>query len=719
IAKWKACRISNQELQSLKWSYFPLLINSVLYLVKTYVETGNGAHAELYKANYTGQTITQLVKSTLTGTNFSGVAQNSQRFSLFNKMIGEPSEKPMVTNPEKDLRSITVTRLMSPYWKLEGDCYDFCVSGTRVRVLHRNTVNGVATNTSDEFFANCHMSYVIDLVNNTVTPDSPQRYPAVVNRFGSNIKDGPLAGAFNADWDNRVVRIGQHILCYNTYTRLGTPHVVVAENTSGISDFESLTSGRGSWISKSSTFAHGLYGSPLRMNLVGVMPIGDNTIIGRDATDTYLKIKYDPYGSYSPTLPGYGPSNTREVIDDQLYQKFKNMCWVFDGEKNKVAGGRLNEQHLSGPTTYENGVFGTPVSIDLTDYYRLIEELTRNIPNPPSGISTRKLQIDVFNERDVPVLATLTVRAPYPQTPSILLAYSYYFTIVPNATQGKISSWSNIRFITSIQSGMYVHDLLGLNVHHAGTPGAYKLRDGNWALSAISHIVAVTGNTQYALMRCTYNPTTKSFSNPKTLIYGLSDPGNYIGTKELGFGAVAPSSSGESCYMMSYGTTAAELNSGTETKYTLVMSRTDAGSNVTISQLGATKVKERIASLIPPTRKVNNMDLTRDRIVTTAMIGGDRVPNQRDNTYPLQQKHRDSVVRLSVSNHTHQPSAFTMAQATTDRKGGSVLGDLNSAPEVAFRVEDTTNLSQQLDALHSRESILVKTDSTVTVDYEV
>lgn len=719
VANWKACKIANQDLQSLKWSYFPIYTGGYLYLVKSYFSTENGAHVELYKASYTNQTIVQLTKVDISGTNISGSPQSGTRFNIFNKIIGEVAEIPMVSNPSRDLRYINVTRLTSDYWKLQGDCYDFCISGNRVRVVHRNIVNGLAAENASEFFDSCQVSYVLELTSGRITPDVPSRYPAVLSANGSTIKDEMLAGGQFADWDNRIFRTGNLIMCYNSYTRLATPFIRMVKNTSGKSDFDNLIAGAGKWENKTSTNVGGLYGSPLKMNYTGIMPIGDNYLIGRDATGSAVKIRYDPYGSYSPVLPGYGPTNDREIVPFSDYDKIKRMCWVFDGSSTKVSGGRLNTGHLSSFTTYENGIFSNPVSISPVDIARFADTLFASVPNRVSDVLDKRVSMEIFKDSGLPSIASLTVRYRKPNVANVSQTITYMFSFRPNRTVGAITSWEDIRFLGQQFTADYVFTIESTDVIIAPSAGAYKLRDGNWALTTVGSATHLVGDRYYTNGYTIYNPRTDVFGLTRIAVSSFSTASNCLGTKELGFGWIHVSDTGESCYLQSSGFTEASIQTGTETRYTLVMSRTDAGDNVAVSQFGASKVKDKLTTLIRPERTVNGMDLRSDRVVTSQHIGGERVPNQRDNTYPIQQAHRDSAVRLSPSDHQHQPSSFTFAAATVNKKGGSVLGSIDSSDGVAFRVEGLQGLSQQLGTFDNRESVLVKLDNTVNVDYEV
>lgn len=197
-----------------------------------------------------------------------------------------------------------------------------------------------------------------------------------------------------------------------------------------------------------------------------------------------------------------------------------------------------------------------------------------------------------------------------------------------------------------------------------------------------------------------------------------------FGTKELGVGWVIRQFSGEGVYLRSYGKTRPEvvgvrLNGQPPSVKSIVMTRSDAGDNVAISQYAGTKIRDRIQSLVPPTRRVNGMDLTQDRTVTKAQIGADRVPNQRDSTYPVQTKHRQSLDSAALAVHTHTANQFQMAAATTASYGASVLGDLASPDASAFRVDGLSGLEHACDALFSRPVELKKIDMSLNVDFEV
>lgn len=720
IKTWKACKIANPELQQLEWQYFPVYINNTIYLVKTVINNTESV-VEMWKAGYVNQSVLQLTKSQLSGTNHSGQAQSGQVFKLFNKSIGTASEKPLVTNPANDMVWINVARLENPDYGTKGDCYDYCVKGNKVRVLHRCTVN--FNNRKTEWFRNCQVSYVLDLSNGAIVPDVPGRYPAILSDTpeGSTVNDRAMVGSSNADWSNRILRSNGITLTYNTWGRGDAPHIVLARNNLSSDTFDSIVAGVGNWSNIQLTYATGSYGSVVKMSYRGVIPIGDNYLLGNDRgyAQTAIKAKYDPYGSYSPRLPGYGPTNDRTLFDYSMYDKVKRMLWVYDGDTSKVAGAWLSPVKYTNGTTFENDVVKDSVTFQPDKFEQFIDQLMSKV-TVPGTVLQRTATVNIIKERGLQSIAALTVIHEKPNSGREKFGTTFMFRFTPNVAVGTITSWSDINLIGS---GMQTNDaVFGLGDHTYLTvpsPGLYKLRDGNWVMTAVCACVGHVGNWTEVLLYTIFNPSTGAYTAPKFIHTDANQAFGFIGTKELGFGLVQSQKSGEGLDFISYGFTAAEIASGVTTKYTLIMTRTDAGDNVTISQMGATKVRERILSLVPPTRKVNGMDLSRDRIVSASHIGGDQVPNQRDITYPVQQKHRDGVIGLSVTGHTHPPSAFTMAAATTSAFGGSVLGDTQSADNVAFRVDGIANLSQLIGSLNDREKALVKLDLTVDVDYEV
>lgn len=724
--KWTACKINNPELQNLEWEFFIQKSGSALYLCR--VQLDNSAlTVSLFKAAYSGQKNITFVKQTLTGTNFSGQPINGQAASMFSKIIGAVAEKPMISNPTADLEHIDVRRLHWPEWGLRGDCYDYIMEGNKIRVCHRGCV--YSFNKSGAWMWGTNVSYVIDVAANTITPDVPGRYPNVIGADVKTFNDRMPGNAAGADWCACLIRTGGINFGYSTWGRGDKPQLHSFTKSPGFAgtEFENCMAGNQYWDRQPYGQVTGLYGTPVGMSFKGLVAIGDNTIIGQNVSGKPAMAKYDPYGTYSPVIPGYGPTNERSFMDPELYGKLKGMLWVFDGDRQNVQGTVITHDHLGGPTSYTNGILGDVVNITKENYDAAVNQLTTQLVNDvtASAIRQKRISLNVCQIANVPCVGSLQILYQNPANPNELLSNCYVFEFVPDRLIGEIRTIRLVKKLRQFQANDRVIDYGGMDYQSLSPSGYYRLNDGYWLCIQVTPLTIHVGNWTSVYNCLIYDPVAKTWHE---MWHDYSDPVHgegMFGTKELGVGWVTRQFSGEGVYLRSYGKTRPEvvgvrLNGQTPKVLSIVMTRSDAGDNVAISQLAATRSKNKIQSLIPPTRTVQGMDLTQDRVIAKANIpNANKIPNMADMAYPAQQQHRNSLANVALKTHTHVAADYVLSTATNATYGASVLGNLASPDATAFRVDAVEDLTDSVPALQARPVQLVKLDNSIAVDYEV
>jgi hypothetical protein len=252
----------------------------------------------------------------------------------------------------------------------------------------------------------------------------------------------------------------------------------------------------------------------------------------------------------------------------------------------------------------------------------------------------------------------------------------------------------------------------------------YRLNDGNWIVAVGGQYEAYVGDGRIPYSFYVFNAKGEKlteYNNSTNVATGITT----FGTKELGYGLTFIENTAEGTYLDSFGLTSDEViktiaGQRAPIRYVVVLSRTDAGDNVAISQYAANDVKTKIESLVPPTRKVQGMALSDDRVVTKAMLANaNKIPNQRDVTYPVQQAHIDSLQPMALKTHTHSAGDYLLAQATSAAYGSAKLGSLISPDTDAFSAAEIDSLEDVVDILHARTVSLNQMDATLTIDYEV
>lgn len=721
---WKAVKITNTDMPPIGWANFVFRWNGKLFMARVhFMDTAR--QVELWSVPYTNQTSVLLTKQTLSGNNANGTYKTGQVWQMFDALkVNAKNEKGVYFFEPNSYDSIYMSR--------SGDAYDWVVENGKLRVCHRNSMRGVNNATTQNVTAN--ISYVIDLATNEVTFDNPERYPMEIGiqRVNGQSMDRIIGGGSGPDWNNQVLRAAGFTFTYNTVSNIFIPtlfQVIVSAGTGIETEFENIKSGNNYWNIRKNMSASGLYGTVVHMGFKGLKYIGENTVAMENGDNTFVKLRWDPSGSYSPTALGYGPTNDRSMFDAATFTKLSRMVWSFDGESCYTDGISLTEDYLSGPSRYENGALTTNVSITTGAFDAAKAAMLAQVSDIPAGdIVETRLTLNVSRLKDAAQVAVLMVLYNTRNPDGVFAVKQYHAMFTPSAKAGQITSVE----IHSVFWGYVSHPkAYRINKGAGGvrekftTSAAFKLKDGNMVMCQMNPLVDVP-NASPAVQGCfIYNPKTREVYERYTFASTQSGGVGFFGTKELGWGVTKRQDSGEGVFLSLWGFTRAEIvanrNAPELTKdYVLAMTRSDAGSNVVVSQFAVTAVRDKIVSLIPPARKVQGMDLTQDRTITKAQIAGtSKIPNQRDITYPVQQQHRNSLAPAALKTHTHAPGDFILEQATVDAYGASVLGNLTGADATAFRVDAVKDLTDSVTALQARPTQLVKLDNSIAVDYEV
>lgn len=721
--KWICRKIPNAELQALEWNHFAFVRNGTLYIISP-TKDNAVATLEVWSGPLAGQGDVQLTKRQITGVNGSRRQVTADKFPVFDKVIGAPGEQAYCTNADPTITSLDTVRIIHAPWKLRGNCYSYINEGNVLRISHRGMF--YISDNATAVLSRAGMSYTLNLDTMAFAMDLPEKYPISVTMTHISFKTEGFFDAAASDYTNCILSNNGRIFVYDTYGP-NTPNMLEVKNNSGMSVFENARIDRHEWESYKVGSPVGLYGTILKMGFRGISAIGDNTIVGASSSgDETWSAKYDPYGSYSPTIPGYGPTNDRKLISRADYTKFNNAVYEFDGDGNKINGYNFTQRSLDGPSTFEDGVFGNRMFMTQATYARLTTEIMAQVGHgiPAGEIYETNLQLGVWRNAKIPCVGSLAIVHVNPDNRKAKRTTLWFFQFEPNARHSEIKT---ARYMATLQRVVWSNSTLQFiqaeEWCRASPPLAHRLLDGTYAISAVNSYLSVIGDGQFGCPMGIYDPYTKTWHEQHWSITSGSTMEGYLGTKELGIGWVVRLTSAEGVYLDSFGNTRAQVaqswSSGNRKRYCLLMTRSDAGDNVAISQYAGTKIRDRIQSLVPPSRRINNMDLSQDRTVTKAQIGGDRVPNQTDSSYPVQQKHRSSLGDSALATHSHTPDQFQMAAATTATYGASVLGGLAGADASAFRVDGLSDLEHACDAMFSRPVELQKIDMSLTVDFEV
>jgi hypothetical protein len=535
-----------------------------------------------------------------------------------------------------------------------------------------------------------------------------------MNGWGGNSEFSPMRSNGKALW----------LESDNIYV---APYMGLVENSSGLSDFENIKSGEHHYNRiHYGPAGGGAYGSPVTMGWGAMHFIADNLAAGVSADGSHVLVEVDPYGRYGPLVEGYGPTNNRKLLTGAEAHLYRQMISVFDGDKTKLQGAFLNENtrmHYS--QIGENGP-EVQISISKANYdtakAAAVDKYAYGVP----GIRQTVLGLPIHRVAGLPHFGSMQILHDDPSWPGALKVTSYVFVFTPNALTGEVT---RITFGTLLWSGQTASNMRPDGLDSFGTmnnPPAsiYRLDDGGYAVTIPGATQAYVGNAsipQYVVVYDTKQGKV-AYANRRLNYHYLKN--GFVGTKDFGWGYSEQSASGESYMLRSFGKTVASLVAGLPSEvgktYTLVMSRTDAGDNVAISQYAATGVRSKILSLVPPERRVQGMDLTQDRAITKAMLANaNKIPNQRDVTYPAQQKHMDSLVGKSPANHSHAAVDFVLNEATRIAYGSARLGSLTDADTQAVSVTETAKLVTEVNRLWTRPKSVINLDPSVQIDVEI
>lgn len=724
VSKWICRRIPNAELQALEWNHFTFVHNGTLYVISP-TKDNAVATLEVWSGPLAGQGDAQLTKRQISGVNGSRRQVTADKFPIFDKVIGAPGEQAYCTNADPTITSLDTVRIIHAPWKLRGNCYGYVNEGNLLRISHRGIF--YISDNATAVKSRAGMSYTLNLDTMAFAMDLPEQYPISVSMTNISFVTTGFFDAQDADYTNCILVNNGRIFVYDTYGP-NTPTLLEVTNSSGMSVFENTRIDRHVWDSYSVGSPSGLYGTALKMGFRGLSTIGGNAIIGdSSSSDGTWVAKYDPYGSYSPTIPGYGPTNDRKLLPRAEYIKFNNAVYEFDGDVNKLNGYNFTARALDGPSTYEDGELGNRMFMSQATFTRLTAEVMAQVGHglPASDIYEANLSLGVWRNANIPCVGTLAIVYVNPDNRKAKRTTLWFFQFEPNARFGEIKA---IRYVATLQRALWSNSTLGFiqpeDWFRCSPPLAHRLLDGTYAISAVNCYLSVIGDGQFGCPMGIYDPSTKTWHEQHWAITSGSTMEGYLGTKELGVGWVVRLTSAEGVYLDSFGNTRAQVAqswaTGVRTRYCLLMTRSDAGDNVAISQYGATRSKDKIQSLIPPTRKVQGMDLTQDRTIAKANIpNANKIPNMADVSYPVQQQHRNSLANVALKTHTHIAADYVLDSATNATYGASVLGNLASPDATAFRVDAVEDLTDSVTALQARPVQLVKLDNSIAVDYEV
>lgn len=724
ISKWICRKIPNAELQTLEWNHFTFVRNGTLYVISP-TKDNTVATLEVWSGPLAGQGDVQLTKRQISGVNGSRRQVTADKFPIFDKVIGSAGEQAYCTNADPAITSLDTVRIIHAPWKLRGNCYSYVNEGNLLRISHRGIF--YISDNATAVKSRAGMSYTLNLDTMAFAMDLPEQYPISVTMSNISFKTVGFFDAADADYTNCILVNNGRIFVYDTYGP-NTPNLLEVRNNSGISVFENARIDRHEWESYKIGSPVGLYGTILKMGFRGISNVGNNTIVGASSSgDETWAAAYDPYGSYSPTIPGYGPTNNRKLITRSEYTKFNNAVYEYDGDRSKVNGYNFTQRSLDGPSTYEDGEFDNRMFMSEATYARLKNEFIAAVNHgiPAGDIYETNLQLGVWRNSKIPCVGTLAIVHVNPDNRRAKRATLWFFQFEPNARFGEITS---ARYIATLQRVVWSNSALGFiqaeEWCRASPPLAHMLIDGTYVISAVNSYLSVIGDGQFGCPMGIYNPQSKTWHEQCWHITSGATMEGYLGTRELGVGWVVRLTSAEGVYLDSFGTTRTQVATswatGVRTRYCLLMTRSDAGDNVAISQHGATRTKDKIQSLIPPTRTVQGMDLTQDRVIAKANIpNANKIPNMADMAYPAQQQHRNSLANVALKTHTHVAADYVLDSATNATYGASVLGNLASPDATAFRVDAVEDLTDSVPALQARPVQLVKLDNSIAVDYEV
>lgn len=689
--------------------------NGTLYVVRSVLS--DSSHWLCLWSGSVNTTAITVTPRTLTGTNGNGTYQNSTMFYMFDAIWGRAGAKCMGYNADGYWNGVDTAHA--------GDDVDWVVDGPNVRACHDGY--NYAYRAGSDMTSRHNVSYHFNCETGAVVFDHPGMHPLPFTRDGwPHSPHRPLLNATGGNDRFMTIRSNGGIFGFHTYEIYQDPGLVYARNVSGVSDYDSIIAGGNNYEVIHHPIANGAYGGAVRMGWGACQWIDDSVVVGITPSNIPTKCRVDPYGSYGPTVKGYGPTNDRVNIPFGDYVKMHNMISVYDGESIVLEGAILSRYALSQYLKYtiDKG-FEIPISISKAALDAYTAAAVAKFC-PGLNIDDVAAQLMIHRKPGLPYLGTLQVS--YYATAVQRYCVNYLFYITPDVTVGEIknitvgslihsfTSQTNMR-VNGISVSDYIYQVTGAHI--------YRLDDGNYVLALHSIGESFVGNAHIPQHWIVYNGKLSKLMHSNWRInHGYLRDGMYY-SKEFGWGYMYQSGSGESYYLDSYGKTTDAVIRGSlgqvaGVRHTIMMSRTDAGDNVSISQFAGTKIKNKVVSLIAPSRTVQGMDLTQDRTITRAMIpNADQVPNVSDVNYPVQAKHRDNLTNKVKPQHLHVPEDYVTLHMTNGSYGTGQLGQLNGAdyePVSAAALADLRNPAAKLSLRTASYRIL---DPTMQYDVEL
>lgn len=708
---WLCAKITNSDM-NLGYYGTPFVANNKVYVLRT-ILTANDMSIKLWEAPIpTGNSIT-FTPVTLTGNNFNGTAQQSTTFAMFDKLLGNRGEKCYYYTDG------TYTRFNISH---AGDQFGYEQVGGQVRVCHNG--QHYMSNSTTERFEWRSLSYVIDFATGRVMPDGADGYPLSLssNGLGSVQKRRPLS-VRGQSYSSTTVRANGKLFACETWGVSGTPLLKLLNNTGNLSNIDNMKWDAQYYSSTNDQVFVGLYGTAIKSSVRGLTQYSNNRMIGLCRDGDYISFQYDPAGTYSPVLSGYGPSNDRFKFDNKRdYHALKRMVWYTDPNGTKACGAWLFSDNLSSYSSYDGDIAGTPTSISLERLNAFkAKVLQKYAPELASSVVDSDLSLMIHR---VPGVANLGLLQVLYDSPSGKLMRAIVFTITPNRYSGEVTAILSGKMLYNSDYGPSHKNLNAGDerVHGAGC-FIQKLDDGGIVTNISGKRSTVVGRSSFPMIAI-INAPAGNVLKVHMVETAMSSGISTLATRELGFGTTWVSPNGEGVYLDSYGRTSNEIVSNIEnkstTRYILAMSRSDAGDNVAVSQYAATLTRDKVQSLIPPARRIQGMDLTQDRVITRAMLeNSDRLTNLADIDYPEQPKHHDSLSDCAVAPHTHKPDAFTMAAATKLAYGSAKLSPLSGSESDAVDITVMSAHTEGVRDLIGRDKTLDKLDDSIIVIYEV
>lgn len=694
----------------------PHLHNGKVYIVgSSSVSTGSASW--LYEAPVTAANTLTFTRRTLTGNNFNGTLVSDTTFRHFDKLQGAVGDtKCMWINKGDGVGNISIGHA--------GDHHTQVRNGDVVRVCHVG--NMYAPGATQEYRARQPLSFTLNLLTGVLVPDNPESYPIEISKAGYSHYNPRLmlAGGSGNNIVMGVVANGI-MFTYDSYGSFYPPATMRVKPRDGISLFDEIHANNQYWSRVSALSQTGLYASAITTRPRGPRPLAGNQMVVECSNGVSVRFKYDPSGSYGPNTKGYGPTNERNAIASEFADNIARLCWVFDGDTIRHEGGYLTDGLLSSYSSFENDELGLTISMDPAVFSTLkTQAINKYATDTKDRMVDSRLSIMIHRRKGLPMLGQLQVAYLADANTGRREVKDYFFVITPSNLTGVIRSvvlgellLSKV-FATTYVAFNNFFRTVKTNAH------LFRLNDGGWLVSIGGQYEMFVGDGRAPAATFIYNNAGQLVGNFTSWTNATIGDSTF-GTKELGYGKVYHAPTAEGMYMDSYGNTVEQILAvvaGTRTpeRFIVVLSRTDAGDNVAISQFAASNVKTKIESLVPPTRKVQGMALSEDRVVTRAMLANaNKIPNQRDATYPVQQAHIDSLQSMALKTHTHPAGDFLLEQATTAAYGAAKLGSLISPDTDAFSAAEIDSLEDIVDVLHARTVSLNQMDATLTIDYEV